>query len=131
MGTSTFSGPVVSTAGFTGALTGAVTATTAAATTSLTVGSGTAITKIIKGTVAVDPSSLTTATGETLTITLTGAATGDAIILHPPAAGLTTGLLFSNARVSATNEVKVEVWNPTGGTINEASANCIYMLFRS
>lgn len=121
------SGPVVSSGGFTGP----VSATTSSASTSLTVGGGTAITKIVKGTVAVNPSSLTTGTGEILTVTLTGAAVGDAVILHPPAAGLTTGLLICQAYVSATDTVKVQIWNPTGGTIDEASANWIYTLIRS
>lgn len=113
MGRTTFSGPIRSTNG-------------------IEVGtSGTQITKIVKGTVSVNPSSLLTGTGEILEVTLTGAAVGDAVILHPPAAGLTTGLQICQAYVSAADEVKIQIWNPTGGTINEAAADWIYTLIRS
>lgn len=126
-----FSGPVVSSNGFTGALTGDVVATTVTASTSVAIGSGTAITKVVKGTIAVNPSSLLTLTGEVLTLTITGAAVGDAVILHPPAAGLTAGMLVGQAYVSATDTVKVAVFNGSAGTIDEASATWIYTLIRS
>ena len=130
MGTTNFSA-VAAPDGFTGPLTGAVTATTAAATTSLTVGGGTAITKIVKGTIAIDPSSLTTFQVETLTLTITGAAVGDAVILTPAATGFTSGIMLSNPWVSSANAVKVTVLNATGGTLNESSATCDYTLIRS
>jgi hypothetical protein len=94
-------------------------------------GSGTTITKILKGTVSVNPSSLLTMTGEELSVTLTGAVVGDLVILHPPAAGLTTGLLVGQAYVSAADTVKVQIFNGSAGTINEAAADWIYTLIRS
>lgn len=122
-----FSGPVVSTNGFEGA----VSATTAAATTSLTVGAGTAITKIIKGTIAVDLASVATRTVTEVTLTLTGAAVNDVIIMNPLAAGNTAGLIAGGCRVSATNEVKLRVFNNSDNTVDEASQLWDYCLIRS
>jgi hypothetical protein len=113
MGRTTFSGPVRSTNGF------------------IAGSSGTQITGIFKGTVSVNPSSLTTGTGELLSVTLTGAVVGDAISIHPPAAGLTTGLVIGQAYVSAADTVIIQIWNPTAGTINEGAADWIYVLIRS
>ena len=113
MSRSTFSGPVRSTNGFEFGT------------------SGTQITYMKKGTVSVNPSSLTTGTGELLSVTLTGAVVGDAISIHPPAAGLTTGLLIAQAYVSAADTVIIQIWNPTAGTINEGAADWIYTLTRS
>ena len=127
----TFKGPVVSDNGFTGALTGAVTATTAAATTSLTVGGGTAVTKIVKGTIAVDLASVATRTVTEVTLTLTGAAVNDVVIMNPLAAGNTASLIFGGARVSATNEVKMRIFNNSDNTVDEASQLWDYCLIRS
>lgn len=120
-----FSGPVVSTNGFTGALTGAVVATSA------TIGSGTAIIKIIKGTVAVDPPSLATKVSGVVTLTITGAAVGDIVQINPGAAGFTAGIVLTNPWVSAADTVKVTVVNTTAGTLDESSLTCDYILIRS
>ena len=130
MGTTNFDS-VAAPDGFTGPLTGAVTGTTVSASTSLTVGGGTAITKVIKGTIAIDPSSLTTFQVETLTLTITGAVVGDAVVINPASAGFTSGIMLSNPYVSSANAVKVTVLNATGGTLNESTANCTYTLIRS
>jgi len=108
-----------------------VSAATVAATTSATIGGGTAITKIVRGTVAVDPLSLDTVTAADLAVTITGAAVGDAVILNPAAAGLTAGLFATDVWVSATDTVKIRFYNGSGGTINEASALWNYTLIRS
>lgn len=113
-------------------VTGATTFTGAqAAPTSLAIGGGTAITKVVRGTVAVDPASLLTVAAADTSITITGAAVGDTVILNPPTAGLTAGLLICGAWVSATNTVKVRLYNSTGSTIDEASASWTYTLIRS
>ncbi len=112
MARSTFKGPVKSVNGF-------------------EFGDGTQITFIKKGTVSVDPASIDTLAVGEVTVTVTGAAVGDAVIMHPPAAGLTAGLIVADARVSATNEVKVRIYNSTAGAVNEAAANWIYTLIRS
>ena len=130
MGTTNFDA-VAAPDGFTGPLTGAVTATTAAATTSLTVGGGTAITKIVKGTISINPSSLTTFQVETLTLTITGAAVGDIVVLSPSATGFTSGIMMSNPWVSSANAVKCTILNATGGTLDESAATCYYTLIRS
>lgn len=113
MSRSTFSGPVKSTNGF------------------IAGSDGTQITKILKGTVAVNLASLATVTAADLDITITGAVVGDTVILHPPAADMTAGLLVCQAWVAAADTVTVRVYNASGGTIDEASANWIYTLIRS
>lgn len=119
------------TANVTGNVTGAVTGTTVTASTSATIGGGTAITKVIRGTVAVDPASLNDTTTADTSITITGAAVGDTVIMNPPTAGLTAGLLICGAWVSATDTVKVRIRNESGGTIDEASGTWSYCLIRS
>ena len=117
--------------GFIGPIAGAVTGSTVSASTSLTVGGGTAITKVIKGTIAIDPSSLTTFQVEVLTLAITGAVVGDTVVINPAAAGYTAGIMLSSPFVSSANAVKVTVLNATGGTLNESTANCTYTLIRS
>ncbi len=127
MATTHFSGPVASTGGFEGP----VVATTAAATTSLAVGGGTAITKIIKGTIAVDLASVATRTVTEVTLTITGAAVNDVVIMNPLAAGNTASLIFGGARVSGTNVVKLRIFNNSDDTVNEAEQIWDYCLIRS
>jgi hypothetical protein len=127
----TFKGPVVSTNGFTGALTGAVTATTASASTSLTVGGGTAITKIVRGQVTLDPADVAATTVADQNITITGATANDTVIINPPTTAVTAGLLVCQAHVSASNTVTVRLYNTTGSGIDLASGSWTYCLIRS
>lgn len=112
MARSTFKGPVKSTNGF-------------------EFGEGTQITYMKKGTVAVDLASLATVTAADKDITITGAAVGDTVIIQPPAADMTAGLLVCQAWVAAADTVTVRVYNASGDTIDEASANWVYLLIRS
>jgi len=113
MAQTTFSGPVVSTNGLQAGTT------------------GTTLTFVKRGTIAVDPASLATLAGNETTLTITGAAVGDTIILHPPAAGLTAGMINGGAVVSAADTVKLRLFNGSAGTIDEASATWEYTLIRS
>lgn len=90
-------------------------------------GQGAAIT----GTVTVDLASVTAGAVTEKTLTITGAALGDTVIMTVPAAGLTAGLCVCDARVSATDTVKVRVINGSAGTIDEASGTWGYALFRA
>ena len=67
------------------------------------------------------------AAGETgsATFTLTGAASGDVVIVNPPA--LTTGLVFGGAAVTASNTVTVYATNVTASPIDEAAATFRYV----
>ena len=93
--------------------------------------SGTQLTFVKKGTVSINPSSISAGAVGEETITITGAVVGDEVILHPPAAGLTAGLVVCDARVSAADTVKVRLFNSTGAPIDEAAASWIYVLIRS
>jgi hypothetical protein len=80
---------------------------------------------ISHGTASVNLPSI--AAGETgsATFTLTGAATGDVIVINPPA--LTTGLAFAGAAVTGTNTVTVYATNATASAIDEAAATFRYL----
>jgi hypothetical protein len=113
MARSTFSGPVKSTGG-------------------LICGSdGTTVTKIYKGTVAVNPASIGDNDIGTTTVTITGAVVGDIVLMCPPTAGLTAGLMAGVAYVSAADTVKLSIANCSGGAVDEASATWSYILIRS
>lgn len=109
---STFSGPLISTAG-------------------IKAGSGTVITKIVKGTIAVDLASVAAGAVTEVTLTISGAAVNDIVIMNPLAAGGTAGICFGGARVSAADTVKLRVINGSAGTIDEASQLWDYCLIRS
>lgn len=61
------------------------------------------------------------------TFTLTGAATGDVVVVNPPA--LTTGLVFAGAAVTGANTVTVYATNTTASPIDEAAATFRYLWF--
>jgi hypothetical protein len=106
-----FSGPIVSTNGFTPGT------------------SSVSITQIYKGTVSVNPGSLATLTSEDVTVTITGAASGDIVIMNPNAS-LESTLAFGGAYVSAANTVKVRISNVSSGTVDGAALNWTYALIR-
>lgn len=106
-----FSGPLVSTAGFKPGT------------------SSVGITQVYTGTVAVNPSSLLTLTSEDVSVTITGAASGDIVIMNPPAT-LESTLSYGGAYVSAANTVKVRIVNHSAGTVDGASLSWTYALIR-
>lgn len=112
MAKTTFKGPVISINGF-------------------KVGSSAAqaVTYIAKGTVSVDPGSLTTLTSSETSVTISGVAVGDMVIMNPPAS-LETGLVFSGARVSATDTVLVRLSNMTAGSVDGAALTWSYTIIR-
>jgi hypothetical protein len=86
---------------------------------------------IAKGTVSVDLASMATLTGSEITLTITGAVLGDTVIMNPVAAGNTAGIIFGGARVSASNTVKMRVFNGSAGTIDESAQTWDYCLIRA
>lgn len=113
MGRSTYSGPIKSTNGV------------------IVGSSGTQITTILKGTVSVNFASMLTDTVADLDVTVTGAAVGDIVLMQPPAADMTAGLIIGQAWVAAANTVTVRIFNQSAGTIDEAAATWNYLLIRS
>jgi hypothetical protein len=133
-----FSGPVVSTNGFTGNITGdvtgnisgTVTATTLAATTSLAVGSSPATIKAIKsGTVSVTIAADAAAAEEDVSLTITGVAAGDVVLLMPLDASMETGVGTIACWVSATDTVKVRISNFNGSSLTGSTQNWTYLWF--
>lgn len=106
-----FSGPIVSTNGFTPGA------------------SAVGLTLVMKGTVAVDPASLLTLTSNETSVTITGAATGDIVIMNPPST-LESSLSFTGAYVSAADTVKVRITNHSAGTVDGASGTWTYCILR-
>ena len=77
------------------------------------------------GTVAIDPASINATTRGGTTFTLTGAATTDIIIVNPPST-LNDDLIFAGAAVTAADTVTIYIYNPTAGSIDQASATFSY-----
>lgn len=124
-----FSGPVVSTNGFTGALTGAVTATTVTASTSLAVGSGGATIKAIKsGTVSVTVAALNDGAEADVDVTITGLAAGDAVLIFPTDAAAETGLYY-NCWVGGADTATIRMGNVKGSALTGSTANWTYLWF--
>jgi hypothetical protein len=87
--------------------------------------SGSVIKKITTGTASVDLASIANAETGSGTFTLTGAASGDVVIVNPPA--LTTGLVFGGAAVTGTNTVTVYATNASAAPIDQAAATFRYV----
>lgn len=87
--------------------------------------SGSVIKKIASNTASVDFPSISAAATGSATFTLTGAASGDMVLLNPPA--LTSGLVFAGAAVTAADTVTVYAVNATASPINEAAATFRYL----
>jgi hypothetical protein len=101
MGTTTFSGPVVSQNGF-------------------IVGSGSTITKVLSASASLNFASIPAVSQADLTITVTGAVVGDEVIMALPAAPA-AGIVF-NAFVSAANTVTIRASNITASAVDPAAA---------
>lgn len=135
MAASHLSGPLTSTNGFVGAVTGAITGNTAGVHTggvvsdSVNIGSGGALTFVKKVAVSVNPASINTVTLAEETVTVTGAAAGDIVVVSPPAA-LDAGIAVVGAFVSAANTVKLRLYNSTGGSVDIAAGNWVFGLIR-
>lgn len=152
----TFKGPVVSQNGFTGAITGnitgnvtgnvtgdltgdsagthtgAVVGTTVTASTSATIGGGTAITKLQKLTVSVIiPTTAASATGD-VTATATGVLAGDIILVTPLTAAMEADLAIVGAWVSATDQITIRFLNnDSGAAFTGSTSNFQVLVIRS
>lgn len=123
MGTTNFD--VVAANSFSGPQSG----TTVAATTSLTVGGGTAITKIAVYSQALDVASVAANTSAEQTFTVTGLTTGDKVFVSKPS--LSAGLVIGNARVSAADTLAITFGNLTAAAIDPASETYTIVAIRS
>lgn len=89
--------------------------------TSLLVGAGgTSVKKIQGGTFNADPGSIGATSTGTVDVTITGLAVGDVVILMRPD-GLHDDLIFSGHRVQAANTLRIYLYNPTAGAIDDGS----------
>lgn len=75
----------------------------------------------ISNTATLDYGSIASLATETLTITVTGAVIGDVVSIGIDNASKTTGLIFGQPWVSATNTVSIEAYNSTLSPIDPAS----------
>lgn len=136
-------GPVSSTNGFVGAVTGNIVGnitgdvtgnvtgnlTGNVVSSSVNIGSGGALSFVKKVAVAVDPGNITTLTTLEVSVTVAGAAAADLVVVSPPAA-IEAGLVIGAAYVSGANTVKLRLYNSTGADINPASGSWIFGLIR-
>jgi len=79
------------------------------------------LSKTLTGTGVLNYGSIASLATETLTITVTGAAIGDVVLVGIDNGSKSTGLIFGQPWVSATNTVSVEAYNSTGSAIDPAS----------
>lgn len=101
------------------------------ATTSLTVGSGTAITKIVVYSVAVTPSSVATKVCAEQSVTVTGITTSDALFINPPTISTSPGAVAVAVRVSAADVAAVTFCNTGPATATPATGTYKFVGFRS
>lgn len=119
MATTTFSGPVVSTAGFQGNITGNVSGEVNAS--SLTVGaSGTAVTQIRMYSPSLSPAQVANNTSAEQTFTVNGLTTADRVLVIKPTAQ--AGLGIVGARVSAANTLAITFANLTATPITPTAS---------
>jgi len=86
----------------------------------LAVNTGTVVKNIKYGSASLDAASINGNSTGTVTTTITGAATGDIVVVNPPA--LTTGLAFAGAAITSANTLTIYLVNATGSPINNAAA---------
>jgi hypothetical protein len=91
-----------------------------AAVGALAVNTGTVVKNIKYGSASLNPDSISGNSTGTVTATITGAATGDIVIVNPPA--LTTGLGFAGAAITSANTLTIYLVNATANPINNAAA---------
>lgn len=103
--------------------------TTAAASTSLTLGGGTAITKMVVYTPTLTPASVNAVTVAEQTFTVTGLTTADKVIVNPPAIANSTGIC--GVRVSAADTLAIRFNNPTAGPLTPTSGTYTVIAVRS
>lgn len=87
--------------------------------------SGSTVKKIATGTGSVNLAEIAAGATGSGTFTVTGAASGDVVVVNPPA--LTTGLVFAGAAVTAANTVTVYAVNASAAAIDEAAATFRYL----
>ena len=109
MSRTTFSGPVVSQAGFIGA-------------------AGVAVESVLANSASLNFAEIAAAASADLTITVTGAAVGDEVAVGLPAAP-TAGIIYQ-AFVSAANTVTVRATNITASPVNPAAQTFSVAVFK-
>ena len=111
MGTTTFSGPIVSNAG------------------NKIGSSGTTLTQAAVYSQTVTPASVAAATVAEQTFTVTGLTTADKVIVNHAATGNATGI--AGVRVSAANTLAVSFVNPTAGALTPGAGTWSIIAIRS
>lgn len=106
-----------------------VSAATVAATTSLTLGAGTALTKAVVYGPTITPGVVTANLSNEQAFTVTGLTTADKVIINPVATG--NGTMVGAARVSGANTLAVSFTNPTAGDLTPAAGVWAILALRS
>jgi len=89
-------------------------------TTSLTVGSGTALTRLAYYTATLSPAQVAANTCAEQTFTVTGVTAGDVVFVNKPTAQ--AGLGLAGVRASGANEVGINFCNTTGAGITPTAS---------
>lgn len=95
--------------------------------TTLAVGSGGTTVRLFKsGTFTADPGSIPATSTGTVDVTISGLSVGDMVILMRPN-GLNDGLIYSGCRVQTTDTLRIYLYNPTAGAIDDGSLTWEYL----
>lgn len=98
-------------------------------TSTLTVGSGTAVNNILRGSVTTDPGNILNGGTATFTITVTGAVEGNPVFLGFPSSWGTQFGMLIRPYVSSANTVTVYLYNISGAGIDLPSATISAVVF--
>lgn len=85
--------------------------------------------RVLEGVVSLNPASIAGGAVGTVTATIQGLTT-DMRVIAMPQDQLEAGLVPRGARVSAANTLLVELYNPTGGAIDGAAKNWVYLAWK-
>jgi hypothetical protein len=126
---------IASTGGFAGALIGNVIGNVTGNLTgnvtgsSLTLGSGTALTKVVVYSSSLTPASVSANTSAEQDFTVSGLSTADKVCINGPAPLAGTGIV--NVRVKATDTLSLTFMNTTSGSLTPTSGTYLVLAFRS
>lgn len=83
---------------------------------------------LVTGTVTIDPASVAAGETGTVDVTIAGVDASDVVVLEPPAT-LEDGLVVKGVRAKA-GGADLDLYNPTGGAVDAASADWTYKVIK-
>lgn len=88
------------------------------------------IASILKFVASIDLPSLATQVSAVQAFTVTGVKVGDIVLAYHYPTDLTVGYVIGSVRVTAADQVKMELTNNSAGTIDPAAQNFVFIIMR-